>query len=236
MKIKIADITVQMNNRYPYIESAARAFVSDGTADMEVSVSQGELEAARADYQSELADGYIEAVELYRKIAEELYRFDAFLMHGVAIYYEGFAYIITAKSGVGKSTHAALWLKSFGKRAHIINGDKPIIRKIGDSFYAAGTPWCGKENLARDELIPVRAVAFIERAEKNSAEKISASIALNAMLTQTYMPKCRAAAVKNLSLLGEFFEKTSFYRLRCNMNAEAAEVAKALLVDGVSYE
>ena len=157
-------------------------------------------------------------------------------MHGVAIYYDGYAYIVTAKSGVGKSTHAGLWLQSFGERAHIINGDKPIIRKIGDKFYAAGTPWCGKENLATNEMIPVKAVAFIERAEKNSAEKISADDAVNGMIGQTYMPKKREAALKTLSLFSEFFDTTSFYRLFCNMSTEAAAVAKSVLVDGAQNE
>ena len=236
MKIKIADIAVQMNNRYPYIESVARNFVYEGEADMTVELTAAELDAVRGEYTEGLDDGYIEAVELYRKIANKLYGFDAFLMHGVAIYYDGYAYIVTAKSGVGKSTHAGLWLQSFGERAHIINGDKPIIRKIGDKFYAAGTPWCGKENLAVNEMIPVRAVAFIERAEKNSAEKISADDAINGMIGQTYMPKESVSALKTLLLFGEFFDTTSFYRLYCNMSPEAAAVAKSVLVDGAQNE
>ena len=89
MRIKIAGISVQLNNRYDHIERVAQNFVTDLSPDVTVEVSQKEIDAVRRDYPNDTPDGYIEAVELYRKISDKLYLFDAFLMHGVAIYYDG---------------------------------------------------------------------------------------------------------------------------------------------------
>ncbi|MEI3232941.1 MAG: hypothetical protein V8S33_00430 [Intestinibacter bartlettii] len=47
----------------------------------------------------------------------------------------GNAYLFSAHSGTGKSTHTSLWLDHFKDRALIINDDKPCIREINGELY-----------------------------------------------------------------------------------------------------
>lgn len=41
---------------------------------------------------------------------------------------DGKAYMFSAPSGTGKSTHAKLWRDCFGDRVTMINDDKPLIK------------------------------------------------------------------------------------------------------------
>ena len=81
---------------------------------------------------------------IYRAIAEKLPLYNRFVMHGAAISFEDKAYIFTAASGTGKSTHIRLWRKAFGNPVGIINGDKPVIEiKDDGTSLVYGTPWAG---------------------------------------------------------------------------------------------
>ena len=66
------------------------------------------------------------------------------LLHSSAVVVDGYAYLFSADSGTGKSTHTGLWKQHFGDRAYIINDDKPAIRKVDGEWYVFGTPWSGK--------------------------------------------------------------------------------------------
>ena len=48
-------------------------------------------------------------------------------MHGAVIRYKGKAYLFTAPSGTGKTTHIRQWLKK-AEGTFVVNGDKPLIK------------------------------------------------------------------------------------------------------------
>lgn len=62
-------------------------------------------------------DSYLETLAVYRKLAQLLVQEDILLMHGSVVAVDGQAYLFTAKSGTGKTTHTSLWMKQFGARA-----------------------------------------------------------------------------------------------------------------------
>lgn len=59
---------------------------------------------------------------------EAILDYDGILLHSSAISVDNEAYLFTANSGTGKSTHCALWMKYFRDRAVMINDDKPVIK------------------------------------------------------------------------------------------------------------
>jgi hypothetical protein len=155
--IRIGDIPIGIENRFPLIAAMCRDYLSDGTdRAFSVSVTDEDLadEAEMAD--AEYSDAYLESIAAYRKIAERIPSYNAFVFHGAVIAYKGNAYAVTARSGVGKTTHLRLWGEAFGKNVHVLNGDKPILRVINGTVYAAGTPWRGKENYGVNEMLPLR--------------------------------------------------------------------------------
>ena len=61
----------------------------------------------------------------YRHLLES---YNGFMLHSSAVVVDGRAYLFTASSGTGKSTHTKLWLELFGEKAYILNDDKPAVR------------------------------------------------------------------------------------------------------------
>lgn len=231
--IKIADISIGIDNKYLHIVDLARDYLTDTTPEFTVSATESELDKEASLSECEFTRGYLEAVVVYRKIAEQLPRYDAFVFHGAVLSYDGEAYAVTARSGVGKTTHTRLWHDAFGDRVHYLNGDKPIVRLIDGVLYACGTPWQGKEDYGRNEMLPLRSIAFLERGEQNRAFEISISDAAVRLASQIYIPKeNRVNTLLAMSLLDKLIKGVRLVRLECNMDVSAAHVAMKAMTKG----
>lgn len=171
------------------------------------------------------SDSYLETLALYRKMAEQLVQEDVILMHGAVVAVDDRAYLFTAKSGTGKTTHIRRWLEAFGSRAVVVNGDKPLLRIKDCGVTVYGTPWDGKEHLSRNIALPLKAVCILTRSEQNRIERISKKEATPMLRQQLYRPAAPAALAKALALTDRLGSSTALYRLGCNMEPEAALVA-----------
>ncbi|MBO7250001.1 MAG: hypothetical protein J6V42_01870 [Clostridia bacterium] len=225
--IRIADLNICIDNKYKYSERLCGAYMIDEcAADITVSVTEREIAAEKALAEIEVSDGYAEGVCIYRNLCKRLPRgFDAYLFHSALIEYEGRGYAFSAKSGTGKSTHIALWQKEFGEGVRIINGDKPILRYQGGEFVGYGTPWCGKEGLSTNDSVPLKAICFLERGEKNEIKRISPEDAVARIFHQILTPEDMETLDALLPLLDLTLKMIPCYLLHCNMDTEAARVA-----------
>ena len=225
IKASFAGLNFVIENKYPYLESIARDYIADfAKPDISVALSDENIEAEREFAEGDFSPQYLESSAVYRKIAEEISAFDAAVFHGAVIAVGSAAYAVTARSGVGKTTHLSLWLKEFSD-VHILNGDKPILRCIDGVIYAAGTPWRGKEGYGVNEMLPLRGIAFLERASENSAERIKPDSAVLPLISQIYVPRSKGAGAV-LSLVNKVVTAVPTFRLKVNMDPEAARVAR----------
>ena len=223
IKINIAGLTVQINNKYDYVLNQCADFAaSDGNVDFSVEASHEDIEKERLQNPDFVGDGYLESVCIYREIAMRLPKYNAFVFHSSAVEYKGSAYCFTAKSGTGKTTHTKLWRKTLGEELKVINGDKPIVRLLGDKFYVYGTPWRGKENLGNDSGIPLKSIAVLHRAETNSIKLIEAKDSVPAIIQQVFIPKDKESGIVTLDLISKLIAAVPIYSLGCNMEDEAA--------------
>ena len=146
-------------------------------------------------------------------------------MHAACIEMDGEVYVFCAKSGTGKTTHLNLWQQAYGEKVHIINGDKPIIRKINNEFIVYGTPWCGKEGYNINTSAPLKAICFIERGAENVIKRIQPSDVMKKLAHQIIMPVNPAEMAVYLDMMDILVNHTPFYILSCNMNIEAAYIS-----------
>ena len=174
---------------------------------------------ARISYE----EHFLENNAIHILVADKLVEYNVLMLHGSAISMNGEGIIFTAKSGTGKSTHARLWREVFGSKVQMINDDKPMISI--DEMKAYGTPWDGKHHLSSNTSVPIKAIVKIERAKENIIERISVKEAIDLLMKQTYISRDPAKNVRILDLYTKLIEKVSFYRLKCNMEHEAAKVA-----------
>jgi serine kinase of HPr protein (carbohydrate metabolism regulator) len=173
----------------------------------------------------EHSDAHLETIALQRKLTEALFEHNTLLFHGSVIAVDGVAYLFTAKSGTGKSTHTRLWREMLGDRAIMVNDDKPFLTITDEGVIAHGSPWNGKHRLGSNISVPLRAICILERGETNKIEPISPSKAVHMLIQQSSRPRNVDLVPKYMELLDALTKRVKFYRLACNMNPEAAEIA-----------
>lgn len=232
---KIADKIIQIVSLFPDVHEYCKDYLCEGKVDFTVSTSENDIDFERKRSLSEaIAEnkmpldhpaGYLEELAVYRKIAEKMIGYDTFLFHGSAVSVDGKAYLFTAKSGTGKSTHTKLWRRHFGNRAVMVNDDKPLIKISGDKVYVFGTPYNGKHRLGSNICVPLRSVALLGRSNENHIEEITAVQAYPLLLQQVYRPSDQMKMIKTLELLKKMTELIKLYSLGCNMEPEAVIIA-----------
>lgn len=171
------------------------------------------------------SDEYLETLAVYRKICDQMPERDAFLFHCSAITVDGKAYLFTASSGTGKSTHTRLWREVFGDRAVMINDDKPLLQVKEHQVFVYGTPWDGKHRLSTNISAPVAGICLLERGAANHIERTEKEEAFPKLLQQTYRPQGPLALIRTLELLDAVASNVPLYMLHCNMEPDAACVA-----------
>lgn len=154
----------------------------------------------------------------------ELLRHNGMMLHSSCVEKDGFAYLFSARSGTGKSTHTHLWLKNL-EGTRIINDDKPALVYDNGKWYACGTPFSGKTDENIDVKIPVRAITFLHRSEKNTVKKIPPFQAVGLLLEQTIKPADRSLAENMLELADLLLREVPVFSLGCNLDDDAAVIA-----------
>lgn len=230
--IELAGKVLALQIKHRVVMEQCSCYKTDKEPEVMIAVTDGDIQkmretAAREDVQegkqpTEYADAYLESLALYRKIAELMVDYDTILMHGSVVAVDGEAYLFTAKSGTGKSTHTRHWREVFGQRAVMVNDDKPLLKLTEEGVLACGTPWNGKHGLGSNIMVPLKAICILERGETNEIYPISPQEALPMVLQQTHRPKNLA---KYLEILDKLTQRVSFYRLKCTNEPEAAQVA-----------
>ena len=121
-----------------------------------------------------------------------------------------------------------LWQKLLGDKMVVVNGDKPIVRFFDDepeTPYAYGTPWNGKEHLGCNMRTKLKHICFIERSETNFVEKMDKNDVINLIFNQVYKPKDPIAVMKTMELIDRLLSCCNLWKIHCNMEDEAAEIA-----------
>lgn len=234
-RIALAGQVIGVSALYEQTRTFCKNYLTDAPASFEVAVTPADIayerqRSARADELEgaavrEHADPYLETLAVYRKLAQLLVQDDILLMHGAVVAVDGQAYLFTAKSGTGKTTHTRLWMRQFGDRAVMVNGDKPLLHITSEGVTVYGTPWDGKEHLSTNTSCPLKAVCILTRSETNHIERISKKEALPMLCQQSYRPCSPIGAQKTLALVNRLGSSVPLYRLGCNMEPEAALVA-----------
>ena len=223
-RIRIAESVIEINSLYKAAADYCGGFATCEEADFKITITEADIEKERELSEEAFPPEILEITAVYRKICNVLLARNVFLMHGSVVEVNGEAFMFTALSGTGKTTHTKLWLKNI-PGCSVVNGDKPLILIKDGRAYACGTPWRGKEKLGADKMVPLKAVAILERAEDNSIVQISAAEALPTIIQQSNRPESRELMSKTLELISQMSKSVKFYSLKCNMQNEAALVS-----------
>lgn len=145
----------------------------------------------------------------------EVLNHNGIVLHSSCVEKDGFAYLFSAKSGTGKSTHTHLWLKELAN-TRIINDDKPLLIIRDCKLYACGTPFSGKTDENANECVLVRAISFLHRSEENTLKRIKPVLAVPLFIAQTVNPRNKAYAEKMLTMADRVLTQTPIFQIGCN--------------------
>ena len=227
-RYRIAGLLVAMEARGRTAVQAApyEVDVSENEPDITMRWTTEALKQEQPHLSEDDCDYIASGIVFYR----ELIRFDGFMLHASAIVLDGKAYLFTAPSGGGKSTHAALWQQVFGEeRVIILNDDKPALRFEDGCWYAYGTPWSGREDKSMPLRAPVAAIGVIEKSGDNHVEKMNEAEAMIHFLQETVYPFERKDLERLIDLMDSLIRNVSVRRIRCN----ATEAAVAVVHDAI---
>lgn len=223
---KIAGLTVLMDS-FGRTAEQAKPYLCE-PAEPEIVIRSRPVTNPRCAHLSESDREYLASGGSFYR---QLLHFDGMMLHASAVVVDGKAYLFSADSGTGKSTHTQLWLQKFGDRAYILNDDKPALRLRDGIWYAYGTPWSGKHDISINIGVPVAGIAMVERCEENSIAPFAGTEAILAILRQVNRPYGAAYRAQLLMLLDKLITQVPIWRLRCNMDPEAVEVSYGAMAE-----
>ena len=201
-KYLIADFIVEIEPKFDYLKKLCEPFLYEGerSADFSAIPSASYLnsllsrmvEGSTIDEAEEFATASI----FNRKIIHR----GAMLVHSSALVFDGKAYLFSADSGVGKSTHTKMWL-------------------------CCGTPFDGGSGIANNETVPVGAIIFIERSDDNFVTIPDTNEIVQRLYKSTVKFVNKSDGMSLLSNLDNLIRHTKFYVLHCNTDDSAVDVA-----------
>lgn len=233
--IKLADVNISVYSLYRDVIEYCKDYYSDQKPDFGIISKKEDILYEREILEQTVlregrkrrnySDAYLEELSIYRKIAQEMVKYDTLLFHGSAVAMDGEGYIFTAPSGTGKSTHTRLWKETYGEKVRYINDDKPLIKLAAGGPIVYGTPWDGKHRLSSNIQVPLKAICVLSRSEKNHIVPISPSEALPVLFQQTYRDFETDILRQTIPMIDRLSKSVKLYHLHCNMQREAALVA-----------
>ena len=167
--------------RFVLETSAASRFPSDAWLALPpVDASALQQEQKRLGSDSAFAE-YSLLIEAF---GNPVLRFRRFLFHGVAIAWRGKAWILTGKSGVGKTTQLRHWRALFADEICLISGDKALIEDRDDGLWVNPSPWTGKEGEHGSGCAPLGGIVLLEQGTENSMQRLSPAEAVFPLFLQ----------------------------------------------------
>ncbi len=230
MKLKITDLIVEIDIKGKLLESRIAPYIYEGDREPDiVSIVSEKFYQDRNEELKHLSFDECEYLYSGSFFYEQLALFKGLMLHSSCVEYKGKAYLFSAPSGTGKSTHTHLWLK-YLDGCRIINDDKPAIRIIDGVAYAFGTPWSGKTDENINEGVPIGGVCFLGRGE-NKIKRVPGIAALKPFMDQTVRPRDKELMNNMLETLNIILSKVPIYQMTCDMSEDAVRTAVEMMVE-----
>ena len=156
----------------------------------------------------------------------------ALMLHSSVVECGGKAYVFQGKSGTGKSTHSALWLRCV-EGAALLNDDNPIARIEDGQVFLYGSPWSGKTPCYRNRRVAAGAFVRLAQAPQNHIRRLGPAEAFASLLPSCSVMKWDKALYDAVcETVGEAVQKVPSYALQCLPDEGAARLCHREVAHG----
>lgn len=232
---KIAGLIVDVSGENALLERRGKTYLTDAgkVPDIQIATESRKIEGTSGlapDMTPDEREYFLSSGQFYSKLLD----FNGFLLHASAIEVGGRAYLFSAESGMGKSTHTRLWQKYLGAgKVRVINDDKPAVRLIDGTFLCCGTPWSGKSDLNLNIRVPLGSIVFLAQSPQNHIERLRGSGAIKLLFQNTIRPRNPVRLETLLALFDKLLKSVPVYAMRCNKDFSAAQLCcRTVMIKG----
>lgn len=149
-----------------------------------------------------------------------------YAIHSASICYQGMAWLFSASSGTGKSTHTNLWKELYN--AELLNGDLNLLTLEDGRPVVHGLPWCGTSEIFSKRTMPLGGIILLKQAPSDILEELSPVQKTLLVMQRFISPMWAAQQLKSsVQFAEDLSEKILICRLQCTKNNSAAELAKS---------
>ena len=156
-------------------------------------------------------------------------------VHSSSIVYRDKAYVFSASSGTGKTTHTNMWIQETD--AKILDGDLCVLTREGNDVYAYGLPWAGSSRRFMNKKVKLGGIIFLVRSRKDVVKKpdiLNGILMLTARcFTPTFTPEMVSMNTDVSAAIGEV---TDMYILECTKKKSAFKAVKAAIDEAFREE
>lgn len=153
-------------------------------------------------------------------LERRMYQFNHFILHSSFVLLNGKAILFTAPSGTGKSTQADLWNKYRNTRT--INGDRTLIVKEDNTYYACGWPICGSSEICFNEKYPISCIVVLSQGKENTIVNLEYKEAFKKLLSEITINYHNSDYVnKSMDFIDDLLKSINIYHLSCTISEDA---------------
>ena len=152
-----------------------------------------------------------------------------FAIHSASILYQKKAWLFSGHSGMGKSTHTALWHELWD--IPYLNGDLNLLGLQDDHIIVYGIPWCGTSGIFTTRQYELGGIVLLGRdTQTDHLEELSPSEKILRVMQRMISPSWKELQLsQNLSFAEEIADHVPVLHFLCTKNPSAAHTMKAAI-------
>ena len=202
----------------------------------DIKVTESDFNWAQAEWNMAINANLEYILSLYRT-SDYLTRDNSCLFHGASFLWNKKAYLISADSGVGKTTQIRNWMALYSNEIRIMNGDKPVLcLEKDDQINVFPSPWKGKEEWGDDRITaPLGGVILLKQGKSNSIKRID-SIGYGArMMSYFFSTFENAETVRKLCRIEEaIWQSVPVWLLTNKGDLESAMITHNAMLEAIN--
>lgn len=156
---------------------------------------------------------------------------DTLILHCSYMTHNNKAILFSAPSGTGKTTQAKLWEKNY--HSTIINGDKCLLIKDKNMWYAYGYPFHGSADECVNEKYPICAIIVVRQSQKDYIEEISLGHQISSLYSEVTVNNWDSDSInKTIDLITDICTHVNVIKQHCTMKDTASTTLYNYLYGG----
>lgn len=152
-----------------------------------------------------------------------------FAIHSASILYQKKVWLFSGHSGMGKSTHTALWHELWD--IPYLNGDLNLLGLQDDHIIVYGIPWCGTSRIFTTRQYELGGIVLLGRdTQTDHLEELLPSEKILRVMQRMISPAWKELQLsQNLSFAEKIAEHVPVLHFLCTKNPSAAHTMKAAI-------